>query len=143
MDRTPSIRTGWLKLLYVYTLLGAGGTGLLILFTPQSFMQFFSMPATEPYFFGAVGSVFLAFAVVAALGLRSPLTFAPMLLVQLLYKIAWFAFVFIPRLLQGSIPFYGWFVAAVFLSYIILDVIAIPFRWVFSNKAAVTGWVTG
>ena len=130
-----SIRLSWIKILYFYTLLGAGGFGLLILIAPQFYLQLFAIPAIDPFFLGAIGSVFLAFGVIAAIGLRSPLSFAPIFLVQMAYKVAWFAFVFFPHLLQGSIPLYAWIMAVIFLSYIILDIIAIPFQCIFSTKA--------
>jgi hypothetical protein len=77
--------------------------------------------------FGVVGSVALAFACIAGLGLRSPIKFAPILLVQLAYKVIWLVAVLLPNLLQGAGPFYAWVVALIFLSYVVLDLIAIPF----------------
>ena len=138
MLQSKKIRLGWIKILYFYTIIGAGGVGLLILLAPQFYLQQFAIPSADPYFLGTAGSVFLAFGVVSAIGLRSPLSFTPIFLVQMPYKIAWFAFVFFPQWTQPSIPVYAWMMAAVFFSYIVLDFIAIPFQWIFSTKKPVS-----
>ena len=100
------------------------------------FVALFAIPAWEPFLLGVVGSAFLAFGLLGILGWRSPLQFIPILLLQMAYKTAWLVFVFIPQLFAGSPPFYAWFVAAVFLSYIVLDAIAIPFDRALGVKTA-------
>lgn len=66
--------------------------------------------------------------------LRSPLKFAPLLLIQLVYKPIWLAAVAIPLFLKGQFPFYVVFISAVFLTYIIGNLIAIPFSYLFSKE---------
>jgi len=121
-----------LKLLYAYTIVGAGIAGLCVLAAPTSFAEAFGVPS-DPYTLGVVGAVSCAFALVAALGLRAPLAFAPVFLVQLAYKSLWIAIVFLPRAIRSSAPGYAWMLAAVFASYIVLDVIAIPFARLFAH----------
>jgi len=116
-----------LKVLYVYTIVGSGLMGVWMLLAPASFAAAFAMPAQDPFVFGVNGSFYAAMGIVAAIGLRSPLTFAPIFLVQLGYKSLWLALVFLPRLARGPIPAYGWLVAAVFVSYVVLDGVALPF----------------
>ncbi len=127
MDRRKEVRAVWLKGLYWYTILGAGAVGLWILLAPETFASAFGMPPQDPFILGVAGSTWLAFGVVAAIGLRSPLVFAPVFLVQLGYKVLWLAVVFLPRGLHGRPPFYSLVLAVIFASYIILDLIAIPF----------------
>jgi hypothetical protein len=86
------------------------------------------MPAQDPFILGVAGGAWLAFGIIAAVGLRSPLAFAPIFLVQLGYKVLWLAGVFLPQALRGTLPLYAWVLAGIFASYIVLDLVAIPFR---------------
>src|SRR5512142_3258863 len=116
-----------LRILYAYTIAGSGVFGLWMLLDPASVSAVFGMPAQDPFIFGVQASVFVAFGFVAAIGLRSPLTFAPIFLLQLAYKSLWLAIVFLPRLVRGPLPAYAWLTAAVCLSYVVLECISIPF----------------
>ena len=123
-----------LKLLYAYTIVGSG-LGVWMLLAPASFAAALAMPAQDPLVLGVNAAVSVAFGVVAAVGLRSPVAFAPIFLLQLAYKSLWLALVFLPRLARGSVPAYGWLTAALFLSYVVLDCIAIPFSRLFGSTA--------
>jgi hypothetical protein len=67
------------------------------------------------------------------LGLRDPLKFAPVLLLQLCYKSVWFVGVVLPLLVRGRFPGYGLVTAAVFATYIAGDLVAIPFRYLIAR----------
>jgi hypothetical protein len=125
-----------LKILYAYTIVGSGLGGVWMLLAPASFAAALAMPAQDPLVLGINAAVYVAFGVVATVGLRSPLAFAPIFLLQLAYKSLWLALVFLPRLARGSVPAYGWFTAAVFVSYVVLDCIAIPFSRLFGVDRA-------
>jgi hypothetical protein len=114
--------------LYLYTIVGAGFFGIWMLVAPATVAAAFGLGTFEPYLLGIVGAVNAAFAAIAALGLRAPLRFAPIFLVQLAYKSLWLALVFLPHLVRGAVPLHGWILALVFASYVVLDVLAIPFR---------------
>jgi hypothetical protein len=111
----------------------AGGTGLGIILIPKVMISAFSLPAQDPIVSGIVGSVFLAFGILSIFGLRSPLKFSPILLLQLCYKVLWFAGIVLPLLLTGQLPMYGILFIIIFASYIIGDLIAIPFRNIFAK----------
>jgi len=128
MDGEQGTRLVWLKVLYWYTVLGAGLAGLLILLAPAAFAKALGMPGQDPFIVGVAGSMWLSLGLVAVLGLGSPLAFAPIFLVQLGYKVLWLACVFLPNALRGALPFYSWVLAAIFASYIVLDLVAIPFK---------------
>jgi hypothetical protein len=119
-------RLTMLKALYLYTVIGAGMTGLWALFAPQSFVAAFAIQGADPYLLGMVGAVDAGFAAVALVGLRAPDRFAPVFLLQLVYKSLWLIVVFAPRAVHGA-PGPAWLVAAVFASYVVLDLIALPF----------------
>jgi len=89
----------------------------------------------EPIAFGVIGSVYTAFGLLSILGLRSPLKFAPLLLMQLCYKSIWFVGVFLPLLITGHFPTYGITMVIIFGTYIIGDLIAIPFAYVFAKES--------
>lgn len=133
MKKEISIRWGWLKLMYWYTIVGAGGFGLGIILIPNVMRSIFGWPSQDPIVFGVSGSVYLSFAILSILGLRTPLKFAPVLLLQLSYKVIWFIGVIIPMLAAGKFPTYTILHFVIFASYIIGDLIAIPFSYVFSR----------
>jgi len=125
----PVIRWGWLKFMYLYTIIGAGLLGLGVVIAPEFIISMMGWPLQDPVIFGVFGSVFVAFGLVSLFGLRSPLKFVPVLLLQLSYKIIWFAGVALPLILKGQFPAHGYVFAVIFLSYIIGDLIAIPFGY--------------
>ena len=89
MPEKNRINFGRLKFMYLYTIIGAGGFGLGILLIPNTMISLFRWPDQDPVVFGITGSVYLAFAIVSLFGLRSPLKFSPILLLQLFYKSIW------------------------------------------------------
>jgi uncharacterized membrane protein len=134
MDDHASMRGGWLKAMYAYTLFGAGGFGFAMIFFPGAVQSILRFPAQDPVVFKLYGSVLLASGLMAIPALRSPLKFVPLLLFQLVYKPIWLAVVAIPLFLEGQFPLYIVVMSVVFLSYIIGDLIAIPFSYLFSKK---------
>jgi len=128
------IRWKWLKGMYIYTFLGAGGTGLGIIFMPEVLRSIFGWPSQDPVVLGIVGSVYLSFGLLSILGLRSPLKFAPLLLLQLTYKVIWFMGVILPVLLAGKFQIYALLYVVIFATYIIGDLVAIPFSYVFARE---------
>ena len=132
------IRYGWLKVMYIYTIVGAGGFGLGIIVMPTYMQMIFNWPEQDPIVYGVMGSVYLSFGLLSILGLKAPLKFVPVLLLQLCYKIVWFIGVVAPILFTGRFQPYAILHVVIFLSYIIGDLIAIPFPYVFSEKTELT-----
>lgn len=58
MTQDDTIRWGWLKEMYIYTIFGAGGFGLGIILMPKVMISIFSWPSQDPIVFGITGSVF-------------------------------------------------------------------------------------
>jgi len=127
------VRWGWLKFMYIYTIVLAGGFGLGILLVPDVIKSVFGWPFEEPISIGIVGSVYLAFGILSIFGLRSPLKFAPILLLQLCYKAITLIGVILPMLLSGRLPNYVIYTAIIFATYIVGDLIAIPFPSIFTK----------
>lgn len=134
MDNKAPVRWGWLRAMYIWTIFVAGGFGLGVLFFQNKFLSALRIPAQDPATLGLYGSVALASALVAILALGSPLKFVPLLLLQLVYKPIWLAVFAIPLFIKGQYPLYVVLNSAVFMVFIIGDLIAIPFSYVFSKK---------
>jgi hypothetical protein len=133
MSNDIKIRWGWLKFMYWYTIVGAGGFGLAIVAVPETVGSLFGCPPQDPIIHGVTGSVWLAFGLLSILGLKSPLKFVPVLLMQLSYKLVWFIGVVFPLLISTKFPAYAILHVIVMASYIIGDLIAIPFAYLFSK----------
>ncbi len=69
MKEESHIRFGWLKFMYAYTLAGAGGFGLAIIFVPDMIISIFKMPVQDHFVLGVAGSVYFAFGLLSALSL--------------------------------------------------------------------------
>ena len=134
MDNSFHVRRGWLKAMYLYTLIGAGGTGFGMVFFPDFMRSTFGMPVQDPVVFKLYGSVLLASGLAAIPALRRPLKFVPLLLIQLIYKPIWLAVIAVPMFLKGQFPLYVVLFGVIFLTYIIGDLIAIPFSYLFSRE---------
>ena len=134
MQNPGSVRWGWLKAMYLYTLVGAGGFGLEFILFPGLLQSSLHMPPQDPFVFGVYGCVLLASGLLSIPALRHPLKFIPLLLFQLVYKPVWIVAVVVPSLVKGQFPFYVAFISGVFLTYIIGDLIAVPFSRFFGDK---------
>ncbi len=120
---------GWLRIMYAYTIVGAGGIGLALLVAPTIAMPLLGFPAEEPIVTGVAYSMWVSFGILSVLGLRSPLKYVPVLLLQFGYKVVWFLAVFAPVALSGSLPLFALPMAALFSTMIIGDIFAIPWRY--------------
>jgi hypothetical protein len=135
MSQDARIRWAWIKGMYIYTIVGAGSFGLGMIVAPEFIKTIFTWPVNEPIAFGIIGSVYLTFGLASILGLRSPLKFVPVLLMQLCYKSIWFIGVVLPLLITARFPNYAIPTVVIFATYIIGDLIAIPFPYVFSKES--------
>ena len=133
MTEVTGIRWGCLRFMYGYTIFGAGGFGLAILTMPDRMRGVFQWPGDEPIALSIVASVYLAFGVLSVFGLRDPLKFVPVLLLQLCYKLVWFVGAVVPLLMSGRFPGYAVPTAVIFATYVVGDLIAIPFPYVFTR----------
>ena len=135
MSKDINVRWGWLKGMYILTIIHAGGSGLGIILIPSIIRSIFGWPSQDPIVFGICGSVWVAFGLLSILGLRSPLKFSPVLLLQLSYKVVWFIGVILPVLIAGRFQVYMIAYAVFFAVYIMGDLIAIPFSYVFAKQS--------
>ena len=134
MSKELKVRMNWLKGMYIYTIVGAGGFGLGMIVIPEVMKSVFGWPVAEPIVFGIVGSVWVTFGILSIFGLRSPLKFVPILLTELIYKSIWFIGVMLPLLITKQFPSYAIPIAIILATYIIGNIIAIPFSNVFKKE---------
>lgn len=136
MSQALNVHWAWLKGMYIYTIFGAGCFGLGILLAPEFVRSTLGLPQQERVIsFGVVGSVYFSFALLSLLGLRSPLKYAPVLFLQLCYKSVWLVTVIVPLVLAGTFPGYAILPAVIYVTYIIGDLKAIPFSYLFTAES--------
>jgi len=134
MSQEKKIRMGWIKGMYMYTILGAGLSGVAMIIAPGLSQRMFGMGEQDPIFFGIAASIWFAFGLMSIFGLKSPLKFLPVLCMQLIYKSAWIVGVIVPLIVTGKLPDYAGLIIVGMASYIIGDLIAIPFHYLFSGE---------
>jgi hypothetical protein len=123
----------WLRFMYAYTIVGAGGIGLALLVVPNTMLSLLGIPTEEPVVAGIASSVWLAFGILSIFGLRSPLKFVPLLLLQFTYKVVWFIAIIAPKAVTGDLPSFAITMSALFATFVIGDIIAIPWRYLLSK----------
>ncbi len=134
MAKKKGVQSEWLKVVYVLNIVAAGGLGLCILVIPNQMKKIFPFSG-DPVTYGILGSIFLTFGLFAALGLREPLKFVPVLLFQLICMVVWLAAAVLPLLLTGKFPSNHTSTVVLFTLAIIVDASAIPFRQILSKKS--------
>jgi hypothetical protein len=136
MDGQYRIRWRWLRVMYVYTLIVAGGIGLAMILAPARVQSLFGMPPQDPVVYGLNGSLFLTFGLAALAGIRAPLKYCPILLMELAYKLIWLLAVVLPIALRAEFPASAAVQVVIFLTFVVGDLVATPFRYLFARDAA-------
>jgi hypothetical protein len=119
--------------MYAYTIAGAGALGLALLIVPNTMQSLLGIPTEEPIIAGMAYSVWLAFGILSIFGLRSPLKFVPVLLLQFTYKVVWFIAVIAPKAVSGDLPSFAITMSAIFVTFVIGDIIVIPWKYLFAK----------
>lgn len=124
-----------MKIMYVLTIIVAGMIGLAWLIAPAETADAFGFPAhMEKLMTGVASSAFFAFAVMSVLGLRAPLRFAPVLLMQLTYKVTWFVAIILPLAIDNDLPDNALVMIVIFAIFIIGDLVSLPFKTLCSGE---------
>ena len=119
--------------MFAVTIIFAGFLGFGLLVAPSSMQSALGYPAEEHYVAGVAYSFWFALGLLSVLGLRSPLKFWPLLLLQLTYKLTWVVAIMSPRLVNGGLPAFAASMTVLFVLIIIGDIIVIPWRNVFTK----------
>ena len=127
------VHPNWLRFMFAVNIFVTGGLGLAILIGGQAALTYFGFPTEELIFAGYVPSVMVAYAIMSIIGMRFPVKFAPVLLMQATGKIIWFLAVIIPQLATGPLPTFAVMLSATFIPLIIGDLIAVPWKHLFAK----------
>jgi len=127
-----TVRTNWLKLMYgANTLFGL--FGLAVIAAPATMRGLLGVPTGDPIHFGiAAGAVPLAFGVAGLLGLRAPVKLSPVLGLQVAHTAAFLLGVVLPLAVTGGLPAYAVPIVAIFIVFVVGDLLAIPFEYLLS-----------
>ena len=117
-----------LKLMYIYTIITTIIFGLSILVMPGLWFSLTDLTVQNQYIFGIVGSVWLAFGISSILGLRNPMKFIAILVLQFIYKVVWIFLVFLPQLIISGPSIVSIILFITFLTFIIPDIFIIPWN---------------
>lgn len=124
----------WMRLMFAANVLGAGIPGFLVTFFPAFAQRYlFDGAAQDGLVFGVTGSVWFAIGLISVLGLRDPVQFAGVFLVQIVYKTVWITLVGLPAMFQGDerASFFVVFFALVTLGF----AFAVPWQQLFRGPA--------
>jgi hypothetical protein len=114
-----------LYVVYISNIIVAGYIGILSLFSPQkATVSIFSNTYQSTEIIRLVGCLWLAIAILSVLGLWKPITFSPVLLLQVIYKGCWLLVVALPAI-QDSKP-YPAGMAIFFMIWVLLLPFVIP-----------------
>lgn len=110
-------------------------SGLASMFTPKMFQKLTLVKKEQDQvFFGLVGAVYTAFGISSVFGARNPKKFAPVLLMQFLYKTIWELFVILPQARKKELDG-AWLMAVGYiLVFIIPDLFCVPFKELLLEK---------
>ena len=112
----------------------AGLTGLGIIIIPDTIVSSSRLAFQDSINCGIVGSVYLTFGLISIFGLIAPFKAAPILILQLTYKTIWFIGIIVPLILKGKLPPYAILNIIVYTAFIVGDLIAIPFKYLFTRN---------
>jgi hypothetical protein len=114
-----------LKIIYIANIIVAGWISITSLLSPKKAAMTVLQNAYEPTeVIRLVGCLWLSIAVISALGLWRPISFSPILLVQLIYKGTWLLVVALPAIRNNQAYPSG--MAAFFLLWVLVLPFVIP-----------------
>lgn len=119
-----------IRLVFAANVLVAGAVGLASLIGGAPALRGVWQSAVEPSSqpVRIVGAFWTTIALLSIMGLASPRAFAPVLLVQLLYKGIWLAVVALPALVAGRGSEIPAGIAVFFAAWVLVLPFVIPFR---------------
>lgn len=98
---TTGVRWRWLRFMYAANIVGAGVPGLLMVLAPDWAIGNLVPAPQDRVLFGMLGAIWLAIGALSVVGLRYPLQFAAVFVVQIVYKSIWLLAVALPLLAGG------------------------------------------
>lgn len=84
--------------------------------------------------YNILASLWLAISITCFLGRHDPVKFSAVFVVQMIYKIVWLVTTVLPGLMAKNLSTMNQFAGVVMLSYIVLDVLYIPWGYLFAKE---------
>jgi len=133
-DTEFEVRENLLKFMYLWTFGIAGIIGMLMIFAPAWSMEVLLLPPQDSIMYGVLGSLWMAFGLVGLLGFFvDPVKYVPILMVQFTYKVIWYIAVVLPVAITAGLQFHAILMVIVFATYVVGDIFAIPFKYLFQK----------
>ncbi len=121
-----------LRVMYSAAILGAGVVGAVTLLAPNlASRHVFAGATTIDVYVRILGALWLSLGAVSILGLVSPASFIPVLVIQLTYKSLWLICAAYPALLAGNREHGLIFLSGLFSVWVLALLFMIPFNLVF------------
>jgi len=119
-----------LKIQYALTAIVTIFIGIVVIAAPDLIA-----PNQDPLLFGALGCIWLTFGILSVLGLKEPMKFIPILVMQLIYKLIWFGAVVVPVAIAGNLEVSLMNIGLIFMFAVIIvgDILFIPFKEFFED----------
>lgn len=105
--------------MYAINILGAGIPGFMMVFFPHYAETYVLWPGQDYGVMAILGSIWLTIGGVSVLGLRDPLRFIPIFLVQLCYKSIWLITYAFPAMQNENVPEAMYFIVGIFVLLIV------------------------
>ena len=125
-----------LKLQYWHTALVTIPLGLsIILFPKQATKAMKGLKEQDQTVFGICGAVWLAFGLLATRGIRDPLKWSPLLVLQFTYKVIWFTAVLGLMAARGEFELEsakGFMLG--FAPFVAADIVAVPWKYLLGRS---------
>ena len=120
-----------LTLIYIANTIVAGWVGISSLYFPKlATTTVFAGAYPESEVMRLAGALWTGIALLSLMGLFRPISFSPVLILQVFYKGSWLVFVALPAILQGSS--YPKAMALFFLIWVIILPFFIPWKQLFA-----------
>ena len=133
----PELNLFWLKMVYGGTVFLGLTTGPIMVFAPRLAYKIVGfperLPEQDPLVFGIVGCFWTAAAIISIFGLKDPLKYLVIPMVQMIYKSMWLLCVFLPMWIWGDFPEYGWTLAIGNFLFLMLDLKGMPFHYLMTG----------
>ncbi len=119
-----------LRIIYILNIIVAGQIAISAISNPKTAaMTTFGNAYQPTEVIKLVGCLWLGIAILSVLGLFKPITFSPVLLIQLIYKGTWLLVVALPAIRNDAL--YPKTMAIFFLVWVIILPLVIPWRsWI-------------
>ena len=85
-----------------------------------------------------MASLFAAVAITCFLGRHDPIKIGGVFVVQIAYKLIWISTTVIPGLIAGTLSSMNLFLAVVLFSYVVLDVLYVPYEYILTPAKQAT-----